>query len=442
MSAEQGRAIDFAGCCATLGAFPKPVVIMETHPRTSLVTPVLIAGCLIIMVSFALRAAFGLFQLPIAQEFHWPRAEFSLAIAIQNLAWGFGQPIFGAIAERFGDRRAIVLGALAYAIGLALSSAAVTPEAHQLLEILVGFGIAGTGFGVILAVVGRASSDENRSMSLAIATAAGSAGQVFGPLMTEWLLANMPWQSVFLVFAAAILGVLCLLPMIKVPPASTTPLQAHERMGHVLSKALRDPSFALIFLGFFSCGYQLGFITAHFPAFITELCGPIQPGSVLHSLGVQTTSALGAVAISVIGLANIVGTLAAGWLGKRYSKKYLLSSVYVARTLVAGWFILTPITPGSVLVFSALMGTLWLATVPLTSGLVARIYGLRYMGTLYGIVFFSHQVGSFLGVMLGGSLYDAFGDYTLVWWIGVGVGAFSALIHLPVRERQFNFQPA
>lgn len=159
-------------------------------------------------------------------------------------------------------------------------------------------------------------------------------------------------------------------------------------------------------------------------------------------MGVQTTSALGAAAISVIGLANIAGSLAAGWLGRRYSKKYLLASIYAGRTAVAGWFILTPVSPASVLVFSALMGALWLATVPLTSALIAQIYGLRYMGTLYGIVFFSHQLGSFVSVMLGGTFYDAFGDYTLVWWIGVGVGAFSALIHLPVRERQFNFQGA
>lgn len=412
----------------------------QTHP--SIITPVLIAGCLIILVSFAIRASFGIFQLPIAQEFNWPRAEFSLAIAIQNLAWGFGQPIFGAIAERFGDKRAIVLGALAYAAGLVLSSAAVTPQAHQLLAILVGFGIAGTGFGVILAVIGRASSEANRSMSLAIATAAGSAGQVFGPLIAEWLLSVTTWHAVFLVFAAAILAIVCILPIVKVPETPAQSLQPHERMGHVVSKAIKDPTFMLIFLGFFSCGYQLGFITAHFPAFVTELCGPIQPGSLLHSLGVQTTSALGAAAISVIGLANIVGTLTAGWLGKHYSKKNLLALVYAGRTVIAAWFILAPVTPASILIFSALMGALWLATVPLTSGLVAQIYGLRYMGTLYGIVFFSHQLGSFLGVMLGGSMYDAFGDYTLVWWIGVGVGAFSALIHLPVKERPFKFHPA
>lgn len=415
---------------------------METRPSSRTVTPVLIASCLVILITFAVRAAFGVFQLPIAQEFNWPRAEFSLAIAIQNLAWGVGQPVFGAIAERFGDRLALILGILSYTAGLLLSSAAVTPEAHQLLEILVGFGVAGTGFGVILAVLGRASSDENRSMSLAIATAAGSAGQVLGPPVAEWLLGSMPWQWVFLVFALAIMSVLLALPWMTAPQAARRPMEAHERMGHVVSRALRDPTFAMIFLGFFSCGYQLGFITAHFPVFVTELCGPIQPGSLLHSMGVQTTSALGAAAISVIGLANIAGSLAAGWLGRRYSKKYLLASIYAGRTVVAGWFILTPVSPASVLVFSALMGALWLATVPLTSALIAQIYGLRYMGTLYGIVFFSHQLGSFVSVMLGGTFYDAFGDYTLVWWIGVGVGAFSALIHLPVRERQFNFQGA
>jgi len=373
------------------------------------------------------------FQIPIAEEFGWLRAEFSLAIAIQNLAWGIGQPIFGAMAERIGDRKAIVMGAVVYAAGLVLSSFAVSPEAHQLYEILVGFGIAGTGFGVILAVVGRASSDENRSMSLAIATAAGSAGQVFGPPVAEALLGWMSWQMVFVVFAGAVLMVLAFLPLMRAPePASRVEIE--ESMGEILKRAFRDPSYTLIFLGFFSCGYQLGFVTAHFPAFVTEMCGPIAPGGALHAVGITTTSALGAIAIAVIGLANIAGTLTAGWLGKRYSKKYLLAGVYAARTVVAGTFILVPMTPTSVLLFSVGMGALWLATVPLTSGLIAHLYGLRYMGTLYGIVFFSHQLGSFMGVWLGGRMYDVYGDYTMVWWVGVGVGAFSALVHLPVKE--------
>jgi predicted MFS family arabinose efflux permease len=326
------------------------------------------------------------------------------------------------------------MGALLYAAGLVGSAFATTPFSMQSLEVLVGFGIAGTGFGVILAVVGRATADEHRSMALGIATAAGSAGQVVGAPTAEALLAVMSWQMVFVVFAGVILASLAILPLMRAPSANRAELE--ETLGSVLNRAARDPSYGMIFAGFFSCGYQLGFITAHFPALVTEMCGPIMPGGILHSMGISTTSALGAVAISVIGLANIAGTLTAGWAGKRFTKKYLLAGIYTGRTILAAGFILTPITPATVLVFSAGMGALWLATVPLTSGLVAHLYGLRYMGTLYGVVFFSHQLGSFLGVWLGGTLYDATGDYTLVWWIGIAVGAFSAIIHLPIREER------
>jgi len=404
-----------------------------TVQKSPIFNTVLIVACLVIIVNFAIRGSFGVFQIPISLEFGWPRADFSMAIAIQNLAWGIGQPIFGAIAEKIGDRKAIIIGAIVYAVGLVLSSYAVTPGQHQFLEILVGFGIAGTGFGVVLAVVGRASSDENRSMSLAIVTAAGSAGQVIGAPTAEWMLGFMPWQSVFMVFAASILLVLFSLPFMRAPQmASKTELE--ESLGQILVKAFKDPTYSLIFIGFFSCGYQLSFMTAHFPALVTEMCGAIDPNGVLASFGIKTTSALGALSISLIGLSNIIGTLVAGWLGKRYSKKYLLAGIYTARTIVGAVFIMLPITPISVVVFSFSMGLLWLATVPLTSGLVAYIYGLRYMGTLYGIVFFSHQLGSFLGVWLGGRLYDAYGTYTTVWWMGVAVGAMSAIVHLPIRE--------
>ncbi|MEM8823532.1 MAG: MFS transporter [Pseudomonadota bacterium] len=400
--------------------------------NSSLITPVLIGGCIVLMVGFAIRSSFGVFQIPIEAEFGWPRAEFSLAIAIQNLAWGIGQPIFGAIADRFGDRKAIVAGTICYAVGLFLSSFAVTPGAHQLLEILVGFGIAGMGFGVILAVVGRATSDENRSMALAIATAAGSFGQILGPPAAEYLLGQFSWQEVFVIFAIIVALPLLCLPMMRAPAATKTELE--ESLGAILTKAVRDPSYAMIFIGFFSCGYQLGFITAHFPALVTEMCGPIEPGTTLYSLGITTTSALGAMAIALIGAANIAGTLYAGWLGKRYSRKYLLAMIYLGRTIAAALFIALPITPLSVILFSLAMGALWLATIPLTSGLVAHIYGLRYMATLYGLVFFSHQVGSFLGVWLGGALYDTTGSYVAVWWVGVGVGLLSALVHLPINE--------
>ncbi len=400
---------------------------------TRALLPVLVGGSVVLIVGFGIRAAMGVFQIPVAAEFGWPRAEFSLAIAIQNLVWGIAAPLFSAVAERWGDRRAIMGGAVAYGVGLVLSALATTPGAHQLLAILIGCGTAGMGFGVVLAVVGRAASEANRSMALGIATAAGSLGQVIGPPVAEALLAVMPWQSVFLIFAAAAVLSMLALPLLRAPERSGR-LEPFEPMGTVLARAFRDPSFTLIFLGFFSCGYQLGFLTAHFPAFVTELCGPIDPAGMLAGVGVATTSALGAVAVAVIGLANIAGTLAAGRAGRRMSKRLLLAGIYTARTVVSAAFILAPITPASVLVFAAAMGALWLATVPLTSGLVAQLWGLRYMGTLYGVIFLSHQIGGFLGVWLGGRLYDATGGYTLVWWIGIGVGAFSALVHLPVRE--------
>ncbi|MDE2912266.1 MAG: MFS transporter [Paracoccaceae bacterium] len=398
-------------------------------------TPVLIAGSIILLVGFGIRASFGVFQIPIASEFGWPRADFSAAIAVQNLAWGIGQPIFAAIAEKFGIRLAIILGALVYALGLVWSSFAVTPLGHQMLEVLVGFGVAGTGFGVILAVVGRTASDEHRSLALGIATAAGSVGQIIGPPLAAILLAFMNWSMVFIVFAAIILAVLLTLPMLRGGDGDMISQSGlKEPLSRVLANAARDPSYTLIFLGFFSCGFQIAFNTAHFPAMVTEMCGPIASDGLLASIGIGTTSALGAVAIGLIGLTNVFGTVLAGLLGKTFVKKYLLVVIYSLRTVISILFIVFPITPLSVVLFSLAMGFLWLATVPLTSGLIAYIYGIRFMGTLYGIVFLSHQIGGFLGVWLGGALYDLYGNYTVVWWVGIGVAAFSAVVHLPVQE--------
>ena len=406
----------------------------EENHQSLLFNPVLIAGSLILIVGFAIRASFGVFQIPIEEEFGWLRADFSLAIAIQNLAWGIGQPLFSMIAEKYGDRKAIFLGSVLYAVGLILSSYAVTPLAHQFLEILIGFGIAGMGFGVILAVIGRTTSEKHRSLALGIATSAGSLGQIIGPPVIEKLLQQMPWQEVFMVLAVIVMASMVLLPMIKSKPP--TAMQGNDlSMSEVLGKALKDPSFAMIFLGFFSCGFQIAFITAHFPAYIAEMCSAIPQNSVLRSMGIAATSSLGAFSITIIGTANLVGTITAGALGSRFSKKSLLSLIYLGRTIAAALFIMIPMTPDSVVIFSIVMGSLWLATVPLTSGLVGHIYGMKFMGTLYGIVFFSHQLGGFLGVWLGGLFYDQFGNYDLVWWVGIGVGAFSAIIHLPVREK-------
>ena len=403
-------------------------------PQASIFTPILISASLILFLSFTIRSSFGVFQIPIAADLGWLRSEFSLAIAIQNLAWGLATPVFGALAERFGDKKAIFLGTILYAAGLCFSAYSISPVQHQWLEVFVGFGIAGTGFGVVLGVVGRSASPEQRSLALGLTTAAGSMGQVIGPPLAQYLLNWMHWSSVFMVFAGLILLCLFCLPFMRSQYVASKE-ELEESLGSIVSRAVRDPSYIMIFIGFFSCGFQLAFVTAHFPAFVTEVCASISPDGLLAKLGITTTAALGAVAIGVIGVFNIIGTITAGALGNVYRKKYLLAGIYAGRTLIAAWFILVPMTPFTVLVFSVVMGSLWLATVPLTSGLVAYLFGLRYMGTLYGLVFFSHQLGSFLGVWLGGVLHDQFGSYTVVWWVGVGTGLLSTIVHLPIKER-------
>ena len=405
---------------------------MKDERINSVFTPILIGGSLILLISFAIRSTFGLFQIPIASDFLWNRSEFSLAIAIQNLAWGIGTPLFSAFAEKYGDRKAIALGLILYAIGIFISSTATTPEAHQTLNLLIGFGIAGSGFGPILAVVGRATSNEKRSLALGITTAAGSAGQVVGPPFAATLLSIMPWNSVFEIFAIISLLTIILVPILKTNSKVDTK-KSDEKLGNALKEAIKDPTYTMLFLGFFSCGFQLAFITAHFPAFIAESSSPINQGSFI-SMICSTVEGLGALSIALIGLFNIIGSVLAGALGKDYTKKYLLSIIYTGRTIASILFILNPITPITIIIFSIVMGALWLATVPLTAGLIGYIYGLKYMGTLYGIVFLSHQIGSFVGVWLGGLFYDLYGSYTIVWWVGIGVGAFSAVIHLPVKE--------
>ena len=405
---------------------------MSVNKNTSIFTPILIGGSLILLISFAIRSTFGLFQIPIADQFIWARSEFSMAIAIQNLAWGIGTPIFSAFAEKFGDRKAITLGLILYALGIFISSTASSPEAHQMLNVLIGFGIAGSGFGPILAVVGRTASPDKRSLALGVTTAAGSAGQVVGPPLAATLLNIMPWSSVFVIFAIISLLTIVFVPLLKTN-TRVSKKEIEENLSDTLKEAFKDPTYIMLFLGFFSCGFQLAFITAHFPAFISEASSPIIQGSLI-SIVCNSVASLGALSIALIGLFNIIGSITAGAMGKHYSKKYLLSIIYTGRTIAAIAFIMLPITPTSVVVFSIVMGSLWLATVPLTSGIIAYIYGLKFMGTLYGIVFLSHQIGSFVGVWLGGLFYDIYGSYDLVWWVGIGVGAFSAVIHLPVKE--------
>ena len=284
---------------------------MASNYQTNIFTPILIGGSLILLISFAIRSTFGLYQIPIAEEFFWARSEFSLAIAIQNLAWGIATPIFSAFAEKFGDKKTIFIGGLIYAAGLFISSISITPEGHQLMNILIGAGIAGTGFGPILAVVGRAASLEKRSLVLGIATAAGSAGQVIGPLFASFLLTFMSWSSLFVIFGFLIILAMLFLPLLKTNnQIPNNELQQSLRIA--LLNAIKDPTYAMLFLGFFSCGFQLAFITAHFPAFISEYSSPINQGSII-SVICNSTASLGALAIAIIGLFNIIGS-------KEYSK--------------------------------------------------------------------------------------------------------------------------
>jgi len=405
---------------------------MNQKDNTNIFTPVLIGGSLILLISFAIRSTFGLFQIPIADEFMWARSEFSMAIAIQNLAWEIGTPIFSAFAEKYGEKKAITLGLILYSIGIFISSSSSSPEAHQFLNILIGFGIAGSGFGPILAVVGRATAPEKRSLALGITTAAGSAGQVVGPPFAAGLLDIMPWSSIFVIFAIISILTIVLVPLLKSKP-KISKKEVEENLSDALKEAFKDPTYLMLFFGFFSCGFQLAFLTAHFPAFIAETSSPIIQGSLI-SIVCNSVASLGALSIALIGLFNIIGSITAGAMGKYYTKKYLLSIIYTGRTIAAIAFIMLPVTPTSVVVFSIVMGSLWLATVPLTSGIIGYIYGLKFMGTLYGIVFLSHQIGSFVGVWLGGLFYDIYGSYNIVWWVGIGVGAFSAIIHLPIKE--------
>ena len=394
--------------------------------NNSIFTPILIGGSAILFVSFAIRSTFGLYQIPIAEQFFWARSEFSLAIAIQNLAWGIATPIFSGLAEKYGDRKVIFIGGLIYAFGLFFSSLAITPEGHQLLNIFIGAGIAGTGFGPILAVIGRSTKEDKRSLVLGITTAAGSAGQVVGPPIASILLITLSWSYIFILFAILIIMTMIFLPLLKTN-TSVEKYQIEESLSKVLVNAIKDPTYVMLFLGFFF------FFFAHFPAFIQEVSSPILNNSLI-SMVCNSTASLGALAIAIIGLFNIIGSIVAGAMGKNFSKKYLLSIIYTGRTIASILFITFPITPVSVVIFAAIMGSLWLATVPLTSGIIAYIYGIKYMGTLYGIVFLSHQLGSFVGVWLGGLFYDIYGSYDLVWWVGIGVGAFSAIIHLPIKE--------
>lgn len=385
--------------------------------RTPLV--VILAGCTIALLNFGVRSGFGLFMEPISSANGWGREVFALAIAVQTVLWGFGQPFAGAFADRYGSGRVLTIGALFYALGVALSSVSSTPGVLNVtMGVLVGIGLAGTSFTVALAAIARMVSPERRSWALGLGTAAGSLGQFLMVPLGEAFIAAYGWAFALILLSLFALAIIPLSTALAgKAPEGAGPKQS---MGEALREAGGERSYWLLIAGFFVCGFHVSFIQTHLPAYVVD-----------RGLDPRT----GAWALALVGLANVIGSYTAGVLGGKRSKKYLLSFIYFARAIVITVFVLMPMTQLSVLIFAFCMGLLWLSTVPLTSGLVAQIFGPRYMATLFGIVFFSHQVGGFLGVWLGGLLFDLTGSYNIVWWISAGLGIFSAIVHFPIDER-------
>ena len=389
--------------------------------RTPLV--ILVCGCLISLVSFGPRSSLGFFLAPLSQANHWDREVFSVAFAIQNLLWGVGQPLAGGIADRFGATRIIMLGATAYALGLALMAYATTPLALGLSAgVLIGFGLSGCSFTVVIGAFGKLLPPEWRSLAFGGGTAAGSFGQFLYSPIGVALMDKFGWQTALLIFAGVTMLILPLSLALATPRSAATAAAAiaPQSFRHAMTEAFGHRSYVLLVLGFFTCGFQLAFTTVHLPSYLVD-----------RGLSAE----VGGWTLAIIGLFNIIGSLGAGYLGNRMPKRYLLSAIYFARAISILVFISLPANPVTTLIFGAVTGLLWLSTVPPTSGLVAVMFGTRWLAMLFGFAFFSHQVGGFLGVWLGGFVFDTYGSYNPVWWLSIFFGVMSALINLPISER-------
>jgi len=384
---------------------------------------IVICGCLIAMVSFGPRSSLGFFLTPMSQVNHWGRDVFGLALAIQNLLWGIGQPFAGGIADRFGAARVLITGALFYVAGLLLMAHASSPAVLDLSAgALIGLGLSGCSFNLVLGAFSKLLPPEWRSLAFGAGTAAGSFGQFLYSPIAVALMGAFGWQTALMIFAGATLLILPLSLTLATPRVAPTTIApaAQQSLKHALSEAFGHRSYVLLVLGFFTCGFQLAFITVHMPSYLID-----------RGLSAQ----VGGWTLAIIGVFNIIGSLASGYLGNRMPKRYILSAIYFARALSIVVFISVPATAVNTLIFGAVTGLLWLSTVPPTSSLVALMFGTRWMAMLFGFAFFSHQVGGFLGVLLGGIVFDHFGSYNPVWWLSVFFGVASAVINLPIIER-------
>ena len=395
-----------------------------TTPSWRTPTTVLICGGLILTLAMGIRHGFGLFLQPMSADLHWGRETFALALAVQNLVWGATQPFVGMIADKYGAGRVLIAGTILYGLGLVTMAHAATPLMMVLTAgVLIGTGLSGVTFSVVSGVLGRAFPPEKRSMALGISAAAGSFGQFAVLPLTQYLLTHIGWYGALLTLAGV--------SLLMVPLAAAMVernLGAHANLfkqsaGEAMREALGHRGYVLLTLGFFVCGFQVVFIGVHLPSYLLDKGLPAN---------------VGVTALALIGLFNIVGTYTAGWLGGRISKKYILSAIYFGRTIVIALFLLLPLSALTVYAFAIGLGLLWLSTVPPTNGIVAQIFGVRYLAMLSGFTFLSHQIGSFLGAWLGGLMFDRTGSYNVVWFLAIALGIVAGLLNLPIDERELK----
>jgi len=389
-------------------------------------TTVLVCGGLILTLAMGIRHGFGLFLQPITAEMHWTRETFALALAVQNLVWGVTQPFAGMLADKYGSGRVVLGGAILYVLGLFWMAHPTTPFMFVMSAgVLIGIGLSGLTFSIIAGVLGRAFPPDKRSMALGISAAAGSFGQFALLPLTQWLLSHVGWVG-------ALIALGCV-GMFMAPLAAAmverSVARAHsfkQSAGEAMSEALGHRGYVLLTVGFFVCGFQVVFVGVHLPAYLAD-----------HGLPAHVA----VTSLALIGLFNIIGTYASGWLGAKMPKRYILSFIYFARAVVIALFVFLPLSPTSVYAFAMALGLLWLSTVPPTNGIVAQVFGVRYLAMLSGFTFFSHQIGSFLGAWLGGKLYDSTGSYNIVWYLSIALGIVAGLINLPIDEREIRRAP-
>lgn len=392
---------------------------------------IVVAGCIIAATSFGVRSSMGLFTVPMTADMGWTRESYGLAMAFQNLVWGIVQPVAGGFADRYGTGRVLAIGAVIYALGILAMAFAPTPGMLNLAAgVLAGAGIATASFTVVMVAFGRSVPQEKRTFIYGLATAAASLGQfIFAPLGQAFI-ANFGWQNALVYLAVILLLIVPLSFALRGRSEAAVQGQADLPFMEALSRAWGYGSYKLLVIGFFVCGFHLAFVTVHMPAYLVQ-CG--------------LSPEVGSWSIAIIGLFNVVGSLLAGYLGNKFPKQILLAIIYLSRAVATALFLIIPVTEVTAYVYAAALGMIWLATVPLTAGLVSMFFGARYLGMLYGIAFLSHQIGSFFGVWLGGVVYDNTGSYSLVWYLGILLGLASAAIHLPIKEisaPRFQLRPA